>query len=169
MPSATIKSAFCLSLLLASTTAYADNLESPAEKSLLTISGKIGITNNSGAAQFDRGMLESLGSVSVETATPWHEGVVRFEGVSLSDLMDKVAAAGTNVEAVALNDYSVTIPVSDFAKFGVILAYKMNGEYMTVRDKGPLFIIYPFDSNPDLQTNIYHGRSAWQVSKLIVE
>jgi hypothetical protein len=40
---------------------------------------------------------------------------------------------------------------------------------MAVRDKGPLFIIYPYDSDPQLQNQTYYTRSAWQVAKLIVE
>ena len=50
-----------------------------------------------------------------------------------------------------------------------LMALKMNGEYMRVRDKGPLFIVYPYDSSTELQNQIYYSRSAWQVSKIIIE
>jgi hypothetical protein len=50
----------------------------------------------------------------------------------------------------------------------VILAIKRNGEYMSVRDKGPLFVIYPYDSSPDLKSQTYYARSAWQVAKIDV-
>jgi len=59
--------------------------------------------------------------------------------------------------------------MEDFKKFNVILAMKRDGNYMPVRDKGPLFIIYPYDSDPQLQSQTYYTRSAWQVAKLIVE
>jgi len=84
-------------------------------------------------------------------------------------LMAYVGAQGRSVTAVALNDYVTTIPIDDFSRFQVILALKRNGEYMSVRDKGPLFIIYPFDSDSTLQSQVYFGRSAWQVAKLLVE
>ncbi len=70
---------------------------------------------------------------------------------------------------MALNDYVSTIPVKDFTLYNVILAMKRDGEYMQVRDKGPLFIIYPYDSMQELQSQTYYTRSAWQVAKLIVE
>jgi hypothetical protein len=38
-----------------------------------------------------------------------------------------------------------------------------------VRDKGPLFIVYPYDSKPELKSQTYYGRSAWQLAKLIIE
>ena len=40
---------------------------------------------------------------------------------------------------------------------------------MRIRDKGPLFIVYPYDSSAGLQNQIYYSRSAWQVSKMIIE
>ncbi|VTR27376.1 Uncharacterised protein [Serratia fonticola] len=43
----------------------------------------------------------------------------------------------------ALNDYYIDVPISDVAKYNMILAYKMGGEMLKVRDFGPLFLIYP--------------------------
>jgi hypothetical protein len=144
-------------------------LPSPTGKPILTISGKISITNNGGTAQFDRPMLEAIGMTTVETTGPWYEGTAKFEGVNLDKLMKLVGASGERVDVVALNDYSSEIPVKDFASYNVILAIKRNGEYMPVRDKGPLFVIYPFDSNPELKNQTFYGRSVWQVSKIIVK
>ncbi|MGF9758192.1 molybdopterin-dependent oxidoreductase [Microvirga sp. 0TCS3.31] len=148
--------------------AYAASLAMPADRPILTISGKISVTNKDNTAQFDRAMLESMGLVTVETTTPWHEGKMKFEGVSLDKLMKQVGASGQRVVVVALNDYTTEIPIDDFGKFNVILAIKRNGEYMSVRDKGPLFVIYPYDSSPDLKSQTYYARSAWQVAKIDV-
>jgi hypothetical protein len=158
----------CVALMAIVGAAYAATLATPSERPILTISGKIAVTNKEDTAQFDRAMLESLGLVTVETTTPWHEGKVKFEGVSMDKLMKLVGATGERVMVVALNDYTTEIPMEDFGKFNVILAIKRNGEYMAVRDKGPLFVIYPYDSSPDLKTQTYYARSAWQVAKIIV-
>ncbi|MCC2664519.1 MAG: oxidoreductase, partial [Geminicoccaceae bacterium] len=45
--------------------------------------------------------------------------------------------------------------------YPVILALKRDGAYMPVRDKGPLFIVYPYDSSPELKHQNYYSRSAW--------
>lgn len=149
--------------------AGAETIAKPQGKAILTISGNIANTNADGVAQFDRDMLEALGMETVETTTPWHDGRVRFEGVPLAKLMDVVGAKGSSITAVALNDYTSMIPMEDFRKFNVILAVKLDGKYMTVREKGPLFVIYPYDSDPELQKQTYYSRSAWQVARLIVE
>jgi hypothetical protein len=148
---------------------HAQTLPTPREKPVLTISGEIATTNQGDTAQFDRGMLEDLGMVSVKTTTPWHNGIVNFEGVRLDKLMNHVGAKGRTVVAIALNDYTTEIPIGDFAKYGTILALKRDGEYMPIRDKGPLFVIYPYDSRSELKSQIYYGRSAWQVTKLVVK
>lgn len=158
-----------VSVVLLCGAVQAQTLGVPTETPILVISGNITNTNVSGTAQFDRPMLEALGMTKITTKSPWYDGSVVFEGVPMDRLMSVVGAKGTNVRAIALNDYVTMIPIEDFAKFGTLLAVKQNGEYMSVRDKGPLFIIYPFDSNADLQTQTYYGRSAWQLAKLVVE
>ena len=148
---------------------HAYELAMPAGKPILTVSGAITISNESGNAVFDRAMLEGLGLDQITTTTPWNSGPVRFDGVPLESLMQMLGATGSFVTAYALNDFTTRIPISDFKQFHPILALKRNGEYMPVRDKGPLFIVYPFDSNQELKQQIYYNRSAWQVARLLVE
>jgi hypothetical protein len=149
--------------------ARAGTLAAPVDKPILTISGDIGQTNVGEAAQFDRSMLENMGLVKIETTTPWYKGPVTFEGVPMDKLMAEVGAKGQRVVAYALNDYTTEIPMEDFAKHHAILALKRNGEYMPVRDKGPLFVVYPYDSDPELKSQIFYSRSAWQVARLVVK
>jgi hypothetical protein len=153
----------------ATTGAVAQTLAAPAEKPILTISGKIATTNKDDTAQFDRPMLEALGMETIETTTPWFKGPVKFEGVPLAKLMQRVGASGERALFIALNDYSSEIPVEDFAKHNVILALKRDGQYMPISDKGPLFVIYPFDSKPELKSQAYYGRAVWQVAKIVVK
>ena len=148
--------------------AEAEAHSAPGERPILTISGRIGNDKNT-SIQFGRAMLESLGTVRFETTTPWYKGPVAFEGVPMDVLMRHVGAEGQRVIAIALNDYSSEIPFEDLRKYNVILALKRDGEYMPVRDKGPLFIVYPFDSDPELKSQTFYGRSVWQVAKLVVK
>ncbi len=148
--------------------ALAGGLATPQEKPILTISGRIGAHNDGDAARFDRPMLEALGTLGFVTSTPWYKGTNRFDGVSMRTLLRTVQASGDRVLAVALNDYTTEIPVSDFEQYDVLLALKRDGEYMPIRDKGPLFIVYPFDSSPELQAQKFYNRSAWQLAQLVV-
>jgi hypothetical protein len=155
--------------LLAAAAVAAGSLAMPTDKPILTISGKISVTNKDGTAQFDRAMLEALGMVSFTTKTPWYPDAVTFEGVPLAKLLDAVGANGERLIAVALNDYAAELPIKDIRDTGVILALKRDGAYMPVRDKGPLFIVYPFDDHPELKSQTYYSRSVWQVARLEVK
>lgn len=158
-----------VSSLFLSTCYAASTTSAPEDKVVLTISGKIGSNGQGEAQKFSIADLEKLGSQTIETTTPWYDGRMRFEGVSFNTLFDKVNAQGQTVKVVALNDYTISVPVDDLKKNNAILAYKRNGNLMPVRDKGPLFIIYPYDSKPELNNQIYYARSAWQVARIIVQ
>ncbi|MEJ1158331.1 oxidoreductase [Prosthecomicrobium sp. N25] len=132
---------------------------------ILQIDGKL----EGGRLEFSRADLEKLGLTTIRTATPWHDGVQVFEGVELSRLMQVAKARGETVEVTALNRYRSAIPVADFEQFRPILALKRGGEYLQVKDKGPLFVIYPFDDRPELKTEQYYGRAVWQVRSITVE
>ena len=154
--------------VLACSGAAAESLPTPSGKPILSVSGNIAQTNVGAEARFDRDMLEALGTVSFETTTPWDKERVRFEGVPLDRLLDRLGASGSRLIAVALNDYSAELPIDDIRKHDVLLALKRNGEYMPVQNKGPIFIVYNFDSDPELKSQKFYSRSVWNIAKLEV-
>jgi hypothetical protein len=149
--------------------AWATELPKPKGKTILNISGGISNTNQGNEAVFDLPMLESLGVTSFSTMTPWYNEKVIFEGVSMARLLEAVGARGSAVSVSALNDYTTEIPISDFSTHQVILAIKRDGAYMPIKDKGPLFIVYNYDSDPQLKHQRFYSRSAWQVAKIFVK
>ncbi|WP_116082412.1 oxidoreductase [Tropicimonas sp. IMCC34011] len=146
----------------------AQELPAPTGETLLTVTGAIARTNDEGAALFDRAMLEGLEPVTIETETIWTEGPQTFTGVSLARLMDELGGEGETLMATAINDYAVEIPAGDAVEGGAIVAYLNNGEPMSVRGKGPLWIVYPFDASPDYRTEAIYSRSIWQLDRIDV-
>jgi hypothetical protein len=157
---------FCLALLACA--ARADDLPAPQGEVLLTVRGAITATNAGDAALFDRAMLEALPAETFATSTIWTEGVRRFTGIPLATLLEAVGAEGRTLRAVALNDYAVEIPVSDAVAGGPVVAYAMDGAAMSVRDKGPLWIVYPYDADAVWRTEVIYARSIWQLSEVEV-
>ncbi|HEV8688694.1 MAG TPA: molybdopterin-dependent oxidoreductase [Ideonella sp.] len=147
----------------------ADLLAAPHGKVVLSLSGQVSRTNSAGRADFDLDMLAALPQRKLVTHTPWHQGAQAFTGPLLRDVLAQAGASGRTLVAVALNDYRCEIPFEDAQRFDVIVARLLNGEPMRVRDKGPLFIVYPFDSDPQLRSDRYYARSAWQLRSLIVQ
>ncbi|WP_201864478.1 hypothetical protein [Microvirga soli] len=120
----------------------AEPLPLPKGPVVLTVSGKIEQTNGNGVALFDLEMLEALGRASLTSKWELSEVPQLFEGIPLRALMERVGAQGKSLRASALNDYAAVIPMEDL-RFEPILATKVDGRMLTIRDKGPLWIAYP--------------------------
>lgn len=144
-------------------------MTAPTGAVVLTVNGNIHNTNTEGAAVFDMAMLKALPATTFSTTTIWTEGVGQFTGVQLSDLIKAVAAEGFTLKATAINDYTIEIPMSDAIDGGPILAYEIDGKEMSVRKKGPLWIVYPYDVDNRYQSETIYSRSIWQLSSIEVQ
>ncbi|CAB3684326.1 hypothetical protein LMG22037_02635 [Paraburkholderia phenoliruptrix] len=137
----------------------------------LDLMGKIGKTNDAAhrAYRFDEAQLLALPAHSITTATTWTPRST-FTGPLLADILKTVGAYGTQLEIHTLDDYTYTIPVSDCDRYGVVVAYSMNGRRLKISDFGPLFLIYPRDAFPDeLAGASGDSKFVWQIKALIVK
>lgn len=148
-------------------------LEAPEGPVVLTLSGRIRLPNRQlpgeALAEFDMPMLERLPQQSFTTRTPWYSLPRKFTGPLLRDVLAAASAQGSSLRATALNDYRVDIPFDDVQRYDVLLARLLDDKPMSVRDKGPLFIIYPFDSHSGLRKALYYTRCAWQLRTIEVQ
>lgn len=158
-----------LALLHAARPVSADPLPQPMGEVILTISGNIRQGNTPNGAEFDMAMLEGLGLTQLRTGTAWTSGPSLFEGVRARDVLALVGAEGAAVEAIAINDYATTIPMSDMQDYDVLLALKMDGQYLQTKDKGPIWVVYPRDQHSELQNSHHDKKWIWQLSDMIVE
>ena len=156
----------CALLALGSSAARA--LERPAGSVVLTLTGRVRRPNQGTQADFDMPMLAALPQSSFSTRTPWFARARRFTGPLLRDVLAAAGAQGTTLRLTALNDYRVELPFDDAQRHDVIVARLLDERPMAVRDKGPLFVIYPFDARPELRSAVYYSRSAWQLRTIAV-
>ncbi|KPQ06955.1 MAG: hypothetical protein HLUCCA12_08260 [Rhodobacteraceae bacterium HLUCCA12] len=113
--------------------------------------------------------LKALPQHRLATSTTVTDGTPVFEGFLMRDLLAQVGAEGEAVVALALNDYRIEIPLTDFQDFDVIGAMTMDGEPLSPRDKGPVWIVYPRDDHSELQDIRYDTRWVWQLVSLHVQ
>lgn len=138
-----------------------------AERVVLRVTGAIA-AHHDGVAEFTRADLKALGLHSLRTSTSVTDGTPHFEGFLMRDLMEALGAEGESVIAHALNDYRMEIPREDFRRFDVIGALAMDGEALTPRDKGPVWIVYPRDDHRELEDIRYDTRWVWQLTRMEV-
>lgn len=130
---------------------------------VLTIEGSLRRPGGEREAHFDVAALALLPQHRIKTTTPWHVGEPLFTGPRLRDVLAAAGADGSSLRLRALNDYRVDIPADDPLRYDVIVAHQLNGQAITVRDKGPLFVMYPFDRHPELRNSVYFSRCIWQL------
>ncbi len=132
-----------------------------ADEPILTITGPAGMV------EMDAAAVAALPSHETITDTPWTDGKPVWSGPLLRDIFAKAGITAQDmVKVTALNDYAVTMPAADAFAIDVILATKRDGKALSVRDKGPLFIIYPFAKDDALRSELIYGRSVWQVRRI---
>lgn len=116
---------------------------------------------------FTMEQLRQFPEISFKTTTPWTDGEQLFIGVALHDVLGEVSSSDT-ISLRAVNDYVVNMPASEVATEFPVVAYERNGSAMSVRDKGPLWLIYPFDDNLEFRTETIFSRSIWQLVEITV-
>ncbi len=112
--------------------------------------------------------LMALPQVSFETETIWTEGVVAFSGPSLKSVIDHAGVSPGDVELYAINDYNVVLPIEKIEDGAPIIANRIDGAPFSVRDKGPLWIVFPYDGESQYNTEEYFALSVWQLNRLNV-
>ena len=161
-----IATAAATAFLMSTSSALVAEMAKPTGTPILTVSGDV----DNDTVAFDLEMLQTLEATTFSTTTIWSEGEQTFTGVPVTDLVQAVGGTGNTPHATAINDYSVEINLSDASTEGAIIAYHLNGQPMSVRDKGPLWVVYPFDQGPEYRTESVYARSIWQLDRIeIVE
>jgi hypothetical protein len=138
--------------------------------------GDLRVTNHSGTSIIlSEDELLQLPRSSIETQTAWTDGVHHFEGIALTDVLKKAnIEAGsftseTLLRLTAWNDYIVDIPLRDATDYKTLIAAFMDGKRLTIKDKGPYWLVYPRDDHSELQDSRFDHRWSWQLKELTIK
>mgnify|MGYP001431039222 CR=1 FL=1 len=134
-----------------------------ASENLLVIDGP-----SAASREFSRADLEALPQHVIETATNFTDGRPVFRGPRLSDALEAAGQkSGERLLLVAANDYKVEIPAEDLDRYGVILAMEMDGAPLTLRNRGPIWLMYPVDTLAKEDREI-NDKLIWQLVRVEV-
>lgn len=156
-------------LLLAglSPAAAVEPLPAPTGPVILVLDGKLETHNTTDkTAAFDLAMLQALPKTGFTTTTIWTDGKQNFEGVKIADLLARLGASPTEINALATNDYEIRIPIGDAVDHGAIIAYAQNGAAIPLNNKGPLWIVYPYDQDSELSNERFLSQSVWSLDHM---
>ncbi|GHD76625.1 molybdopterin-dependent oxidoreductase [Vogesella fluminis] len=133
-----------------------------ADKVILTIKGA-GCCQGKNEQSFTLKDLAALPQSEIITQTPWTKAKSRYQGVSLAMLLKKLQITSSSVKIRALNDYWAQVPVAEIDKYKAILATHADGKALTIRNKGPVWLMLPLSEHPEINKEQYHSYMVWQV------
>jgi hypothetical protein len=157
---AALLAALCLGLAQGAVTAKADDAV------------KLGVTTSATSAlELTVDELRAMGDTRFATATPWTKGTQKFEGITGAQIVAAMEAKGQKLDAksvlaVANNDYSIVIPFEVFNQPTTLVAFAQNDGAMPVRDKGPFWIVFPYDQDAKFLSSSYQSYSIWGLERL---
>lgn len=112
--------------------------------------------------------LLALPQKEFETRTQWTNGLRRFSGPLLVDLLHRYSAGPGELQLTATNAYSVTVSRDLVTAQGPIIANRIDGEPFSLREKGPLWLVYNYDQGPAFRTEVVFAASVWQLRQITV-
>ncbi|KQB09252.1 hypothetical protein [Vibrio metoecus] len=110
--------------------------------------------------------LLARSDLTIVTETPWTQGNTEFKGISAQAILAWMGVKQADLKVIALNKYWAVIPYSDIEKYNPVFAIQKNGKPMAIRDRGPVWSIYPLSSSGELNNEVLHSRMVWQISNI---
>lgn len=119
-------------------------------------------------ATLDRAQLAALPQTEFTTRTIWTEGPQHFEGVSLGTLLGRHGITADRLDLEAANDYTVSLPADEIGPVFPVVTHSRNGAAMSLREKGPFWLLWDYDSDPAFRRETVYTRSIWQLARITV-
>lgn len=151
-------------VLLALATSLPTGSPAKASDVELTLAGPPG---SGDVLEFTMEALEELPQVTIVTESEFSDEAVSYRGPLVRDLLAHLGLEeAETIRMTAANDYYVDIPTSDFRQYNAVLALEVDGERLSRREKGPLWLMYPISDHSELRSEVYNARLIWQVVRI---
>ncbi|MBD3657100.1 hypothetical protein [Marinobacter sp.] len=114
--------------------------------------------------------LDNLTQRSIRTHSPYYKGQVEFSGPMLVDLLTSVAGQDIGdyigISLYALNNYVVHTTFGELKRIEALLATRREGKRLSIRERGPYWIILPLTDRKELDSEHFHKLMVWQLQKI---
>ena len=111
--------------------------------------------------------IEQLREVSYRVRDPYAKREITYSGVLFSDLLEHLGskALPAKIRLSAWDDYAVTITLADARRWPVMLATRMDGKRMALRDGGPTRIVFPYHAFT-IDPTRYNDQWIWSIKQI---
>ncbi|HOJ88195.1 MAG TPA: molybdopterin-dependent oxidoreductase [Pseudothermotoga sp.] len=137
---------------------------------VLTVTGVIALKNTETSYEFTLDELKKLKGTTYVVQDPWM-GECFYQGIELIELLNYVGypSNAKNVVLICSDKKEFVIAVKDAKLFPIMLAYANKGRDLPQNQGGPLKLVYPISTYPELEKTYPKDNWAWWVVGIRVE
>jgi hypothetical protein len=117
------------------------------------------------AVQLNSAELLALPQQQFMTHHSWSDKAETFSGPLLQDVLNTTCNNSEKIKLTALNDYAIDMDFNEVKKYQPIIALSVNGKRLSVREKGPLWVMLPLDEHKITDRSL-DGIMIWQLSDI---
>jgi len=110
--------------------------------------------------------LDALPQMAFTTSTIWSREPIAFSGPALADVLKAAGMDAQTLRLQAANDYAIEIAPSLVEDDAPILATRLNGRTFSLRERGPIWLAYPYDAEARYRTESAFAASIWQLTHI---
>lgn len=128
----------------------------------------IGSVNDSAPKYTTAKLLEQNFKIfKKEVYNSWEKRSDLYEGVFLNDLAKKYGTKDTKqIKLIALDGYNIDYSKELYESQRILLSFKVNGKYISIKDKGPMRVVFvDFDSSKKSDNDNLH-KWMWMIKKI---
>lgn len=106
--------------------------------------------------------LQDLPQKTFKTKHTWAASAQEFSGPLIADVLKLVCPNAQDIYLRSFDQYSIMVNFSKIEKYEPILALKIDGQPLTIREKGPLWVMINTDGF-NLPTRSLDSMFVWQL------
>lgn len=114
--------------------------------------------------------IETAGLQQVQAFNPYEKRSETYSGVWMQDFVAAFGSAETSsLTTRAIDDYEITFSKQEWQDLRILIATRVDGEYIDFDRKGPMRIIFPDydEKHKDYQTNL--PKWTWMITEIAME
>src|SRR5207247_3376118 len=117
--------------------------------------------------------LQAAGKATIATLdvqNPDKKTPTTFRGVLVRDVLDRFGASpsATEATAVALDGFRATIQIADARRYDLLFALEADGVPIPRSRGGPIYLVYPISTVPELNDRYPDRFWAFYVTNLVI-
>lgn len=98
---------------------------------------------------------------------PWEKRTETYKGVLLTDFIHAFGRPGIrSLVLKAIDDYEATFTQADWENFRIILVTQVNGHYISVREKGPMRVVFPDYDTREKAYELNLPKWLWMINRI---